>query len=61
MVAIIYLIQIVFLLLCIGMTWRARRALNGMSRGLILLCVLLIVRRLDDMLGYLDSVGTLVL
>ena len=58
---IIYAIQIAFLLACIYMTWRARRALNSLGRGLVLLFVLLIARRVNDMLGYLDTIGVLLL
>jgi len=58
---VIYLIQIALLFACVLMTWRVRRALNGLGRGLILLLLLLIVRRVDDMLGYLDSLGALIL
>ncbi len=45
---LIYLIQIGVLAACIYMTWRARKALNGLARGLILLLLLLIARRIDD-------------
>lgn len=60
-VTIIYLLQIGLLCACIYMTWHGRVALNGLGRGLILLFLLLIARRVDDLLGYLDSVGVLVL
>lgn len=59
--AVIYLAQIAVLLWCIYMTWHARAALNGLGRGLILLFVLLIFRRVDDILGYLDTLGHLIL
>jgi len=58
---LIYLFQIALLCACVYMTWHARAALNGLGRGLILLFLLLIVRRVDDMLGYLDTIGVLVL
>jgi hypothetical protein len=58
---VIYISQIVLLAACVYMTWSARHALNGLGRGLILLFLLLIARRFNDMLGYLDSIGVLVL
>jgi hypothetical protein len=42
-----YLVQIVILVAGIYMIWRARRLLNGLARGLILLFVFLIAQRLD--------------
>lgn len=58
---VVYAAQIVLLVVTIGMVIRSRRALNGLTRGLVLLATLLIVRRFDDMFGILDGVGTLVL
>lgn len=66
MPVIVYLVQIALLLWCLFMVWRSRRALNGMLRGLILLLLLLIVRRLDDVghlfgLNIFDEVQMLIL
>ena len=61
LVTIIYIAQIILLCACIYMTWHARVALNGLGRGLILLFMLLIARRVDDVLGYLDTIGVLIL
>ncbi len=58
---VIYLAQIAILCACIYMTWKARLALNGLGRGLILLFLLLVVRRIDDAFQILNDVGTLVL
>lgn len=57
----VYLFQIVVLSVCIYMAWHARAALNGLGRGLILLFMLLIFRRMDDILGYLDTIGNVIL
>jgi hypothetical protein len=57
----IYAVQIAAMLTCIYMAWMARKAINGLSRGLILLCLLLIVRRIDDVFGILDTPATLIL
>lgn len=41
---------------------RSRKALNGLARGLVALALLLIVRRIDDVLGqHLNDVSILVL
>lgn len=72
---IIYIIQIVLLLMsipplvaCLYMVYKSRAALNGLTRGLsallvmlMALMVLLIVRRLDDAFGILNSSATLIL
>lgn len=58
---VVYLAQIFALLVCIYMTWRVRFVLNGLARGLIALFVLLIVRRVDDAFGILDTTATLIL
>lgn len=57
----IYLFQIAVLLACIYMTYQSRRALNGLTRSVILFIVLLIARRLNDAFGILDSVAVLIL
>lgn len=57
----IYFFQIVVLLSCIYMTWRSRYALNGLTRGIILLLLLLIARRINDAFGVFDSVAILIL
>lgn len=57
----IFLVQLVVLCGCLYMLWRARQALNGLGRSMILLIVLLIVRRLDDALQVLDGMGVLIL
>lgn len=61
MTQIVYSAQIVALLVCVYMTFRARHALNGLGRGLTLLFFLLIARRVDDVLGYLDDTGIMIL
>lgn len=61
MVKAIYLIQIIFLLADIYMVWQARKAINRLGIGLILLFSLLIVRRLDDMGRNAEELGILVL
>ena len=60
-VLLVYSIQIVLLIACIYMVARARRALNGLARGLVLLLLLLIVRRIDDMFLILDNLQTMIL
>lgn len=57
MIEIVYAVQIVFLCICIYMVHRARFAINGMSRGIILLLALLIVRRFDDALGFMGPIA----
>jgi uncharacterized membrane protein len=61
MIEFIYSIQIALLITCLYMIWRARRALNGLGRGLSLLIALLVVRRFDDIFGVLDGTGVLIL
>lgn len=56
-----YAIQIAVLLGCIYMIWQARAALNSLARGLILLCILLIIRRIDDVFNIFDQVATTIL
>lgn len=58
---LIFIVQIAALMACIFMLWRSRRALNGMGRATMLLCVALIIRRLDDAFHILDSMGILIL
>lgn len=72
---IIYIIQIVLLLLtipplvaCLYMVYQSRAALNGLTRGLsallvmlIALMVLLSVRRLDDAFNIFNESATLIL
>lgn len=58
---LIYIAQIIALLWCLYMVWRARKATNGLGRGMMLLFILLIVRRLDDAFGILDDFGVLIL
>ena len=58
---IVYLIQIVVLTGVIVLVWLNRRVMNGLARGLILLAALLIVRRIDEFIGYLDDTGSLVI
>jgi hypothetical protein len=58
---IIYSVQIVLLCGAIVMVVINRKAINGLARGLVLLAILLIVRRIDDMAGVLGETGTLVL
>ena len=60
-VVMVYAAQIAALLACLYMTWRSKRALNGMARGMMLLMLLLIVRRVDDMTGILDNLQTMIL
>lgn len=43
------------------MVWRSRQALNGLTRSILLLLALLIVRRLDDAFGILDGTATAIL
>ncbi len=57
----IYIAQIVALLCCLYMLWKARKATNGLGRGMMLLFVLLIVRRLDDAFSILNDTGVLIL
>lgn len=57
----IYIAQIVALLWCLYMTWRARKAMNGLVRGMMLLFLLLIVRRIDDAFSIFDNTGILIL
>lgn len=61
MIEAIYILQIVLLCACLYMTWNARAALNGLGRGLMLLFVLLIVRRIDDAFHILSEIETLIL
>lgn len=42
-----YLAEIAVLVFCIYMTWRIRRVINGLGRGLIPLFAFLIIQRLD--------------
>ena len=58
---VIYAVQIIVLSASIAMVWRSRRAMNGLARGLILLAALLIIRRIDEFVGYLDDTGSLVI
>lgn len=58
---LIYAIQIAILLMCVYMIIQARHALNGLSRGLILLCLLLVIRRIDDVFQIFDQMATTVL
>lgn len=58
---LIYSAQIIALLICVYMAWRARAALNGLGRGVILLMLLLIVRRVDDAFHVLSDVETVIL
>lgn len=58
---IIYALQIIVLSVTIGLVVINRKAINGLARGLVLLAILLIVRRIDDMTGFLGETGTLVL
>lgn len=58
---IVYLLQIIVLVGCIYMTWKARKALNGLGRGLILLFILLIARRVDDVWQIYNEVQTALL
>lgn len=57
----IFIVQIAALLACLFMLWKSRRALNGMGRATMLLCVALIIRRLDDAFHILDAIGILLL
>lgn len=57
----IYIAQIVALLICAYMVFRARHAINGLARGVFLLLLLLIVRRVNDAFGILDETGVLIL
>lgn len=57
----IFIAQIAALVACLFMLWKSRKALNGMGRATMLLCVALIVRRLDDAWHILDSAGILIL
>lgn len=61
MSTLIYSAQIVILLVCVYMAWRARAALNGLGRGLMLLMLLLIMRRVDDAFHVLSDVETVIL
>ena len=61
-----YGLQFVLLIITIGMVTRSRKAMNGLARGLILLGLLLMVRRVDDVghlysLNLLDETVTMVL
>lgn len=58
---LIYFAQIAALLVCVYMAWRARAALNGLGRGLMLLMILLILRRVDDAFHVLSDVETVIL
>ncbi len=58
---IVFIAQIIILCWCSYMVWRARQALNGLGRGMLLLFVLLIIRRLDDAFHVLDNTGVLLL
>lgn len=58
---IVYLLQIIVLVGCIYMTWKARKALNGLGRGLILLFILLIARRVDDVWQVYNEAQTVIL
>ena len=58
---LVYAAQITALVMCIYMIVQARYALNGLTRGLILLCVLLIVRRIDDVFHIFDETATAIL
>lgn len=57
----IYIAQIAALLGCSFMIWRARKAMNGLGRGMLFLCFLLILRRVDDGFSILDETGSLIL
>jgi ABC-type multidrug transport system permease subunit len=57
----IYIAQIVALLWCSFMIWKARQATNGLGRGMLLLLFLLILRRVDDAFSILDDTGVLIL
>lgn len=56
-----YVIQILFLLSCIYMAWRSRRALNGLANVMLILYAFLIIRRLDDMARNPEDVGIFIL
>lgn len=58
---LIFIVQIVALVACIFMLWKSRKALNGMGRATMLLCVALIIRRLDDAWHILSDLEILVL
>lgn len=57
----IFIGQIVILGYCLYMLWRARQALNGLGRGMMLLIVLLIIRRLGDAFHVLGNTDILLL
>ncbi len=55
------LIRIAVLIVAIVMIVQARDMFGGMARGLILLALLFIVRAVDDLTGFLDPFGIVVL
>ncbi len=58
---LVYFVQIAVLVVCIFMVFRIRKMLNGLARGLILLFVLLIARRVDDIWGVYTNAQTAIL
>jgi hypothetical protein len=60
-IAFIYVLQIALLLTCLYMIWRVRLILNGLARGFVALILLLILRRSDDALHWMDETEILLL